>query len=266
MNLWPPALLATYFAVGLCAGAIGGLLGLAGGIVIVPALLFLFLWQGFPAATLMQQAVATSLCTILFTAAGATWTHHRHGAVLWRQVRRLSPGLCIGGVLGATVADAMPTTLLRRCVGVFEILVAVQLLAQILSVSPRAPLGAVGTALAGGMIGALSVLMGIGGGTFTVQFLLWHNVGMRRAIATAAACGFPIALTGVLSMIVAGWSREGLPSASAGYVHLPAAIAVAAGSIVSAAMAAHWTHSLPVQTLRRIFAFVLATIGVYMVT
>ncbi|HKK15919.1 MAG TPA: sulfite exporter TauE/SafE family protein, partial [Gammaproteobacteria bacterium] len=119
--------LAAYLVLGAVAGLIAGLLGLGGGIVIVPALLFIFIKLGFPAPVLMHLAVATSLATIFFTAIASALAHHRQGAVLWPVVKLLVPGIVVGAMLGAVVADYLPSESLRTFFGVFEILVACQI-------------------------------------------------------------------------------------------------------------------------------------------
>ena len=253
-----------YLALGAVAGIIGGLLGLGGGIVIVPALLLVFIQQGFPTESLMHLAVATSLATIVFTSVSSTWAHHRKLAVDWKIVRFLAPGIVLGAFLGAVIADRTDSDSLRVLFGIFEVLVALQIWTGItpgaMRQLPRKP----GMIFAGGGIGMLSTILGIGGGTLTVPFLLWCNVNIRNAVATSAACGFPIALAGCIAMIITGWNRPGLPENTLGYVFWPAALGILVTSILTAPMGARLAHRLPVQTLKRIFAIVLAGIGIRM--
>ena len=256
--------LIAYFLLGLFAGTIGGLMGLGGGIIIVPALYYIFIGQGFPAGIIMHLAVATSLATIVFTALAATWTHHRKEAVLWPTVGLLVPGIFVGGVAGAVIANYLPSNTLRTGFGVFELLVAIQIAAD-KKPSPHRNLPVAGGMVAtGGGIGMMSTLLGIGGGTMTVPFLLWCNVNMRNAVATSSACGLPIAFAGAASMIVTGWNNVALPAGSLGYVYWPAALVIIAATVFTAPFGARLAHQLPIKILKRMFAVLLAIVGIRM--
>ncbi len=257
--IWP-----AYFLLGMIAGGVGGLLGLGGGIIIVPSLLFIFTWQGFPANVLMHFAVATSLFTIVFTSVSSSYAHHKHKAVLWPQVYLLTPGIIMGAILGAFIADYLSSDLLRRAFGIFEIFVACQIGFAVKPTVQRALPGRNGMILAGGGIGTLSTIMGIGGGTLTVPFLTWCQVDIRKAVATSSACGFPIALAGTLTMIFTGLDYSNLPENSIGYVYWPAAVAILVTSVLFAPVGAKLAHTMPVNSLKRIFAIVLACIGLRM--
>ncbi len=257
-------ILATYVLIGMLAGMASGLFGLGGGIIIVPALLYLFILQQLPAPILMQMAVATSLATIVFTSLSSTYAHHRHGAVLWREVGRLVPGIILGGLLGAAIADHLPSDGLRIGFGLFELLVALQIWLDIKPAAHRELPGGGGMVFAGGGIGTLSTLLGIGGGTITIPFLLWCNIEIRHAIATSAACGLPIAVAGTAGMIYAGWDYQALPPGSTGYVYWPAAAAILVASVLTAPLGARLAHTLPVGVLKRVFAAVLAAVGLRM--
>lgn len=257
-------MLLLYLLTGMLAGIIGGLLGLGGGIIIVPALLFLFIQQDMPAAILMHMAVATSLATIIFTSISATWAHHRHGAVSWAIVRQFGPGIIIGAMAGAVVADHLPSGSLRTAFGIFELLVAVQIGSGMNPPAHRQLPGAGGMSIAGLVIGAMSTFLGIGGGTLTVPVLLWCNVNMRQAVATSSACGLPIAVAGTVAMVIAGRDFSHLPAGTTGYVYWPAALAILIASMLFAPLGAKLAHTLPVAVLKRIFAIVLALIGIRM--
>lgn len=251
-----------YLVTGACAGLTGGLLGLGGGIVTVPALHYLFLAQGFPPSILMHVAVTTSLCAIIFTALISTWTHHRKQAVRWPIVAVLAPGMLIGSVLGAWLADLLTSEHLRIGFGVFELLVAIQigfgLYPPARTVLPRPP----GMMAMGGVIGAWSTLLGIGGGTLTVPALLWCNVHIKNAIAISAACGIPIAIAGTASMIVAGLDETVSPVNTIGYLYWPAAVAIITTAVIFAPIGARLTHVLPTSLLSKIFAVILAVVGI----
>jgi len=257
--IWP-----TYLLLGMFAGIAGGLLGLSGGIIIVPSLLFLYTWQGIPADVLMHFAVATSLFTIIFTSASSSYAHHKHKAVLWSQVFLLAPGIITGAIFGAFIADHLSSDVLRRVFGIFEIFVACQISFALKPTTQRVLPGRKGMLFAGGGIGTLSTIMGIGGGTLTVPFLIWCQVDIRKAVATSSACGFPIALAGTLTMIFTGLDYSNLPENSIGYVYWPAAVAILVTSVLFAPVGAKLAHSMPVNSLKRIFAIVLVCIGLRM--
>ena len=250
--------------LGVFAGLVGGLLGLGGGILIVPALLFLFIWQGLPADILMHLAVATSLFTIIFTSISSSYTHHKHQAVLWQQMFLLTPGIILGAFAGALIADYLSSDILRRVFGIFEILVALQIGFSVNPTVHRELPGKNGMLFAGGVIGTLSTILGIGGGTLTVPFLIWCHVDIRKAVATSSACGFPIALTGTLAMIYTGLYYKYLPENTIGYVYWPAAVLILITSVLFAPVGAKLAHAMPTDSLKRIFAFVLACVGLRM--
>ncbi|HHM05080.1 MAG TPA: sulfite exporter TauE/SafE family protein [Gammaproteobacteria bacterium] len=253
-----------YFSLGAFAGLVAGLLGVGGGLIIVPVLTGVFVSQGLPETAIMHLAVGTSLATIVFTSLSSIRAHHRHGAVRWPVVAGLAPGIVGGAWGGAALAEALPGALLRGLFGLFEFYVAVQML---LNIKPRPSRGlprGVGLMGAGSLIGALSTLVGIGGGTLTVPFLLWCNVPAREAIATSAACGLPLALAGSLGFIVAGWNAPDLPAASLGYVYLPALAGVVVASVFFAPLGAHLTHKLPAPHIKRAFAGLLLMLSAYM--
>ena len=257
-------ILVIYLLLGLLAGTLGGLMGIGGGIIIVPALHYIFIGQGFPAEILMHLAVATSLATIVFTSIFASWIHHHKGAVRWRAVGMLAPGILLGGMVGATIANFLPSDTLRIGFGLFELMVAVQIASDVKPL-PHRDLPATGALVSvGGGIGMLSTLLGIGGGTLTVPFLLWCNVSMREAVATSSACGLPIALAGTTSMIVTGWNHPALPEDCLGYVYWPAALVIVAATFIAAPFGARQVHRLPIKTLKRLFAIVLTVVGVRM--
>ncbi len=254
-------ILVLYLAVGAVAGVLAGLLGVGGGLVIVPALMFSFQAQGFEPAVLMHMAVGTSLLTIVFTSLSSIRAHHRRGAVIWALVRRLAPGIVVGGLLGAAIADLMPGEILRRVFAVFVLLVAAELGFGSPPAPHRALPGTLGMGVAGVVIGAVSAVVGIGGGSLTVPFLAWCNVAVRSAVAVSAACGLPIALSGSLGFLLTGLGEAGLPTWSTGYLYWPAMLGIAVASVLTAPYGARLAHQLPGGVLRRVFAVFLAAVG-----
>jgi uncharacterized membrane protein YfcA len=253
-----------YIGLGAFAGVLAGLFGVGGGLVIVPVLAFLFQQQGIPSEVLMHLAVGTSLATIVFTSLSSVYAHHRRGAVQWSAVARLAPGIVIGAWIGAVLAERLPGVQLRTVFGVFELLVALQMgLALRASAHRRLP-GWMGMGIAGSIIGAVSAIVGIGGGTMTVPFLQWCNMPMRHAVATSAACGLPIAIAGTLGFVVSGWGKATLPELSSGFLYWPAFAGIVAASVVFAPLGARLAHALPAAQLKRFFALFLAFLGLRM--
>lgn len=259
-----PALLVGYFALGLATGFVAGLLGVGGGLIIVPVLIMQLHAQGLAAGVEPQLALGTSLAAIVFTSASSVRAHHRHGAVEWMLVRRIAGGALVGTLVGALLAARVPATVLKAFFVAFLFYAAVQMWLDFKPAPHRGLPGGTRSALAGGAIGAVSSWVGIGGGTLSVPFMLWHNVPLHRAIATSAAIGFPIALAGALGYGWGGWSAAGLPAGSLGFVYLPALAGIVAGSVLTAPLGARTTHRLPVRPLKRIFALLLATLAARM--
>ena len=259
-----PIIIVIYALAGLFAGLIGGMLGLGGGIIVVPVLHYLFLQQGFPASTIMQMAVTTSLATIIVTAVSATYIHHRKEAVIWPIVYKLVPGIILGACFGAILADIVSSNALRIIFGVFEILVAMQIGLELKPTAKMRVPGTTGLVASGSGIGFLSTLLGIGGGTLTVPFLLLCNVNIRNAVAISSACGFPIAVAGTTALIIAGWDNTNVPIHSIGYLYWPAALIIMAMTIIFAPLGARLAHYLPVNILKRIFSVILVFVGLKM--
>ena len=253
-----------YLLLGAFAGLVAGLLGVGGGLIIVPVLVFIFTGQGVAEHLIVHLAVGTSLATIVFTSISSVRAHHQHGAVLWPAFWQLTPGIVIGAWLGALFADVLASDQLRRFFGVFELLVAIQMTFNVKPRPHRQLPGRAGMVGAGSVIGAISAIVGIGGGTITVPFLGWCNVAMRKAVATSSACGLPIAIAGATGFIVTGWNAVDLPVYSSGYVYWPAFIGIVIASVLSAPLGARLAHRLPAAQLKRIFAVLLYILGLRM--
>jgi hypothetical protein len=254
-----------YIMIGALAGLLAGLLGIGGGLVIVPALAFLFTGPGFGAANLMHFAVGTSLATIVPTSLSSLLAHQRRGSVHWPAVRSLLPGILLGGLGGAWLARQISSPGLGLFFGIFEILVALQLLFGTRPPPQRTLPGAGVQGLAGMVIGAVSALLGIGGGTLTVPWLLWHRIDIRMAVGTAATIGLPIALAGALGFALGGMQAGEGPPWCTGFIYWPAVLGIVLGSVPLAPAGAWLAHYLPRQLLQRGFALLLALIGVKMI-
>ena len=251
----------SYLGIGAGAGVLAGLLGVGGGLVIVPLLAFVFAAQGLPPQHVQHLALGTSLATIIFTSVSSSRAHHRRGAVNWEVVRRISFGIVAGTFGGSWIAARLPTDLLKAFFAAFLIFVALQMWLDIRPKPSRQLPGPAGMLSTGGGIGFVSSLVGIGGGTMSVPFLLWCNLPVRTAIGTSAAIGFPIAVAGAAGYIVNGWAAAGLPAGSLGFVYLPALVAVAAASFALAPLGAWLAHRVPVRPLRRGFALFIVAIA-----
>lgn len=256
--------LLAYLAVGVLAGLIAGMLGLGGGVVIVPALALAFPLLGIPSEVLMHLAIGTSLAVIVPTSMASTYAHYRRGAVDLSLVRLLLPGLVVGAVLGGWLADKLPSALLGRVFGVFVICVAMQIFFNATAPGRRPLPGSAGLVTTGAVIGTLSTMLGIGGGSLTVPFLSYCRVDMRRAVATSSACGLVLGVIGATVFLWAGRDHPGLPAGAMGYLYGPAFVGIAAASVATAPLGARLAHSLPVATLKRIFAVLLASAGIRM--
>jgi uncharacterized membrane protein YfcA len=251
--------------MGAVAGTLAGLLGIGGGAIIVPVLMFVFERQEVNPEIRMQLALGTSLATIVFTALSSLAAHHRRGAVDWAILRRITPGIVAGGLAGAAVATALASRTLQLLFVAFLFALAAQYARGTTATAAHRPLpGPAGMAAAGGIIGAVSALFGIGGGALSVPFMTWCSVPVRRAIATSAAIGLPIALSTTAGFVVAGWNDPRLPPWSFSYVLLPAFFGVVVASVVAAPLGARLAHRLPETTLRRIFALFVAALGLRM--
>lgn len=248
-------------ATGALAGTMAGLLGIGGGVVIVPALALVLLHRGEDPAVLMHVAIGTSLATIVPTALSSIRAHHRRGAVRWDVFLRLTPGVLVGALAGAALADALPGGALRLIFALFLLAVAAQLAFGKTPRPQRRLPGPAGLAAAGGVIGAVSSLVGIGGGSMTVPFLAWCNVAVRNAVATSAAVGLPIAVAGAAGFVATGWAVPGRPEMSLGYVNLPALVAIASASVLTAPLGARLAHRIPELALRRVFAAFLVVVA-----
>jgi uncharacterized membrane protein YfcA len=253
-----------YSILGAAAGFLAGLLGVGGGLIIVPVLTFIFTGLHFPATHVVHLALGTSLATILFTSISSLRAHHAHGAVNWRIWRGITPGIVTGTLAGSVLAAWLSSAFLKGFFVVFLFYVGTQMLLDIRPKASRELPGPLGLFLAGNVIGAVSSLVGIGGGTLSVPFMTWCNVKLHEAIGTSAAIGLPIAAAGAVGYGVNGLSVTGLPAGSLGFVYLPALAAIALVSVLTAPLGAKLAHRLPVKKLKRIFALLLYALGVRM--
>jgi len=251
-----------FLALGAIAGVLAGLLGIGGGLVLVAALAWFLPLHGVPKEAAMHAALASSMASIILTATSSAWSHHRRGGVLWPTVAWMVPGILVGAWLGSRFAIALDGDVLKWCVAGYCFLVGAQMALS----GPRRGDGA-GTAprgprlvAAGGGIGAVSAVVGIGGGSLTVPLLVWLGVAPVRAVGTSSACGVFIGLSAA-----AGYALQApagaLPEHAVGYVYLPAAIGVAVASVLAAPWGTRLAHAISGTTLKRVFAGFLFLVG-----
>ncbi len=256
--------LGIFLACGAIAGIFAGLLGIGGGIIIVPILTFVFPLIGVPAPLVHHLALGTSLANIIITSLSSARAHHKHGAVRWEIVRRITPGIIVGTFLGGIIASHLSATFLKGFFACFLYIVAIEMLIGKKPEGSRQVPGVWGTSTVGGVIGMLSGFVGIGGGTMSVPFMTFCSVPMRAAVATSAAIGFPIAVSGTFGYIIGGFGIADLPSGTLGYVHLWALLGLGLAGFLTAPIGAKLTHTLPVPVLKRFFAIFLLIVATRM--
>ena len=259
-----PLLILALLAMGAFGGFAAGLLGIGGGMVLVPFITMILAARGVPDALVVHMAIATSLGTILFTSLSSVRAHHKHGAVLWHVVKLLAPGIVVGSVIGPWIGKQMNSSVLALFFGVFVAFSATQMLINKKPAAARELPGTPGMFAAGGLIGILAGLVGAGGGFISVPFMTWCNVRIHNAVATSAALGFPIALAGTLANIVYGWGEPGLPDYSLGFIYVPALAIIVAASVTMAPLGARTAHRMPVRQLQKVFAVILYALAAYM--
>lgn len=254
-------MLAWYFAVGSAAGFCGGLVGIGGGIIVVPMLAMLFAAQHIPEPLVMPLALGTSLASIVFTSAASLRAHHRRGAVDWTLVAKFAPGLAIGAVVGSSVSTQFSSNALKLFFLAFAAIAATQMLLASQPAAARALPGKAPLFAAGGTIACVSSLVGCGGSSLAVPFMTWCSVPLRNAVGSAAAFSLPVALAGSAVYVLTGLGKTGLPPLALGYVHLPALAAIAIGSALAVPLGTAASHRLPVAVLKKCFALLLYAVA-----
>lgn len=255
----------TLMAVGSVTGFLAGLLGVGGGMTMVPFLTYLLSQRGVAPGLAVKMAIATSMATIMFTSLSSVRAHHRRGAVRWPLVRAFAPGIVLGGLIaGAGVFAVLKGSSLALFFAGFVGFSATQMLRGAQPNPSRQLPGPAGLGAAGGVIGFLSGLVGAGGAFVSVPFMTWCNVAMHNAVATSAALGFPIALANTVGYVIGGWSQPAVLPGQFGYLYLPALAVIATVSVLMAPVGARVAHAMDVRRLKRVFALVLYTLAAYM--
>ena len=260
-----PLLIVELLVLGLCTGFLAGLLGIGGGMIMVPFLTYIMTARGASPDLAVKMAIATSMSTIIFTSISSVRAHHKRGAVRWEIVKGLAPGIVLGAVIASMgVFAVLKGSLLAVFFALFVSFSATQMFLDKKPAASRQMPGFGGQLTGGGVIGFLSGLVGAGGGFVSVPFMTWCNVPIHNAVATSAALGFPIAVFNTVGYVFAGQSQSALPEGSWGYVWIPALLVIASSSVFMAPLGAKAAHALPIQQLKRVFASVLYVLAAYL--
>mgnify|MGYP005847790607 CR=1 FL=1 len=260
-----PLLVVELLALGCVVGFLAGLLGVGGGMMLVPFITLILSNRGVDAGLAVKMAIATSMATILFTSLSSVRAHHARGAVRWDLVRTIAPGIVVGGLLtGAGIFAVVRGQWLALFFAAFIGAMATQMLLARAPHPTRTMPGPLGQSAVGGAIGLLSGLVGAGGAFLSVPFMTRGNVPIHQAVGTSAALGFPIALANTVGYVIAGWSLDGALPGSLGYLYLPALAIVSVASVMLAPLGAHVSHRMNVRQLKRVFALLLYALAAYM--
>ncbi len=258
-------LLLLFACVGIGAGLLGGMLGISGGLVTVPSLLFIFTYMDFPEPYIMHLAIGTSLAAMVINASASAMAHNQKGAVIWKLIHKMVPSLIIGSILGAFIARRLTSHILQYIFAYFVIVLGIYMLLsrpKMSRNSPHLPHGPITTIL-GFLIAGISNILGLGGGSMLVPALLAFKVKMKLAVGTSAATGLIITTIGAISYLYFGYGKDTTPF-SIGYLYLPAFIMIGVAAFISAPYGAKLAYVLPSSLLRRIFAVALIATGTLM--
>lgn len=255
-----------YILTGAFTGILAGLLGIGGGVILVPALLYLFTYNNLPTHNIMHMATSTSLAAVTLTTFTAMVAHHLNKAVDWPTFKHLAPGIIAGTILGSVIGSSLPSNILRGLFGVFIVLIAIHMILQKKPTAKTFRPAHTKWYLTGGVsVGALSATLGVGGGIFIVPMLLRFGLSVHQAAATSSACAFLLSFIGTISFMIIGWHNTGLPSGNIGYVYWPAAAIIALVSAIFVPFGTRLAGYLSGAVLQKVFAVFLFVVGVDMI-
>ena len=246
-----------YFLLGTFSGVLAGLFGIGGGIIIIPTFFYIFSFLEFPEEILSHMVLGSSLGVIVFSSISSTFSHHAKGAVNWSLIKVVAPSIIIGSFLGGLTAGFLESSTLQGLVALFLVVASIQLIFEFPPPPQNPQTTLLGPVVAGGGIGWLSGVFGIGGGIFSVPYFYHRGLKMMNAIGTSAACGIPIALAGSISYTIIGFNSNFIPDNSIGYVYLPATIIVGLMSSITAKYGVNIAHRMKQKKLRIAFAFLV---------
>jgi len=252
-----------YLLSGAVVGFFAGLLGIGGGLILVPLLTSVFAYF-LETPYLVHIAIGTSLSTIVVTSISSMKAHHGYQAVRWDIFKRFVFGIFIGGMTGASIAQFMDASVLSKTFAVLELIIAIKLLVDYQPNPNRRLPNEVGCFMASGLIGTFSSILGTGGGALNTPYLVWHNISIKQAIATSSALSLPVSVAGMLGFIWSGWGLDNLPSYSTGYIYWPAFLGIVVTSYFMAPIGAKLTHRLAVKSIKRVFAGLLILLAMKM--
>ena len=251
-----------FVIAGAFAGVCAGLFGVGGGMIIVPALVWVFTAYHFSPEVVTHLAVGTSLATIIVTSISSLTAHNKRGGVRWDVWKHMALGLVIGSLIGAGIADSIDGDALQAIIGGGALLVAFKMLFLSNKEQLGKPLPPKSIQFGAGTgIGLASSIFGIGGGSLTVPFLNWSGLSMKQSVGTSAACGLPIAVAGALGFAWFGQDVPNLPESAIGFVHITGFLCISVASFIMAKFGAKLAHQLPAQTLKRAFGILLLFAG-----
>jgi len=248
---------------GAFVGVFAGLLGIGGGLIIVPVLATAFIYF-IDSSQTVHIAIATSLATIFVTSFSSAYAHHKRRAVRWDVFKMLALGVLAGAFMGGWMSQYFDSNTLSKLFGILELLIAINMLLALKPNPGRQLPGFVGNTAAGTVIGSLSSVVGIGGGTLTTPYQVWNNISMHQAIATSAAVSLPVALAGSIGYVLAGMQASDLPAYTTGYIYWPAFFGIILTSVFTAPIGAKLAHTLPVKILKRVFGVFLMILAIKM--
>lgn len=257
-----------YLLIGAIAGILAGLMGIGGGVVIIPALSAVFLsHHSVPADYVMKVAIGTSLAVVIVTASSAVYAHHRRQRVRWDWVKKILPGVFIGALLGTGVAHYLSSQRLQQFFGIFLLYVGLRLLLA-KKTQPTteecAKMAAWKINFFSVLIGTLSSILGVGGGILLIPFLMYCELDMRQIPGTSVACGFVISVVVTLCLLISGLlAGVHVPQGTA-YIYWPAFVGIAISSVLFAPVGALLAHRLPTEILKRVFGVFLLVMGINM--
>jgi uncharacterized membrane protein YfcA len=250
-----------YIVLGLISGIISGLLGIGGGIITTPCLFFLFSALGYPSADLMRLTIGTSLAAMVFNTLSATWAHHQKANVDWELVKKVSPGLMTGSILGAFLASHLSSEFLKIFFGIVVCLLSVSFFKEpshrfcFKLPIPRFIFLSISI-----LIGTLANILGIGGGSLTVPFLFSLHLNARQVVGTSAATTALVATLGAVTYMILGWDKNIFPE-NIGYINLPAFLIISLTTFFSVPIGVHFSYQIDQIKIRKIFAAMLLVSG-----
>jgi uncharacterized membrane protein YfcA len=253
-----------YLLIGAFSGFLAGLLGLGGGVIVVPALAAAFAsFNVMPASYIMQMAVGTSLSTIIITFIASLYAHIKRGSVRWDIVKLILPAILLGVIIGTNLAGYLPSHYLQIIFALFLLFIAYRLFSGNLAPTPgQTPSRLVMSSFAS-FVGALSGILGVGGGLLLIPFLIRCGMDMRQATGTSVACGMFIGIIASISFMLLGQAHLSLPW-STGFIYWPAFLGIAAASIVFAPIGTALAYKLPTAVLKRALAIFLVIVAILM--